>query len=136
MGKNRRAIIWYSTQFRNNLSLYIILSTHSITKTGILKNIAINAFFLEIQCLDIFHNWWKVKTTVISICNYYNFNMTTRDFPRYLHWITSTKGKEQRLGVYPGGAQLTRPVLLNAITSSCCLNNTWPTAVPIIFTVI
>lgn len=106
MGKNRRAIIWYSTQFRNNLSLYIILSTHSITNIGILKKITINAFFLEIQCLDIFHNWCKMKMTVISIRNCHHFNMAIRDFPWYLHWSTSTKGKEQRLGVYPGGHNL------------------------------
>lgn len=131
-----KAIIWYSTQFRYNLSLYIMLSTHNITKNYILENIIIDAFFLEIQCLDVLYYWWKVKMTEILICNCYHLNTTIRDFPWCLHWITSAKRKEQRSGVYPGRAQPTRPVLLNATTSSCCPNNTWLTAGLTIFTVI
>lgn len=97
-GKTEKLL--FDAQFRNNLSLYITVSTHSIKKKDILKNTVINVFILEIECLDIFHDWWKEKMIVISIGNFYNVSMT-RDFPQYLHQSTSSKGNVYRLGVHP-----------------------------------
>lgn len=96
-----------------------------------MKNIAINVFILEIECLDLFHHWWKEKMSVISIDSYYNVNMTS-DFPQYLHGSTSSKGKLYRLGAYLRGPQLRIPVLRSVITSPCYPNNTWFTEVLII----
>lgn len=54
-GKTEKLL--FDAQFRNYLSLYITVSTHSIKKKDILKNTVINVFILEIECLDIFHDW-------------------------------------------------------------------------------